>query len=128
MELVTQLNFRLAEGQNSCLYQLGVLDNGKKKGLSPDHLSASIETLKRMATELGAEATVLSESVGREGNTASVLVRRIPKALEEYLDVRIAVAGNVDSGKSSLVGVLTGSGNLDNGRGKYPGSLEISCN
>lgn len=117
VELVTQLNFRLAEGQNSCLYQLGVLDNGKKKGLSPDQLSASIQTLERMATELGAEATVLSESAGREGNTASVLVRRVPKALEEYLDVRIAVAGNVDSGKSTLVGVLTGSGNLDNGRG-----------
>jgi GTPase len=31
-------------------------------------------------------------------------------------DVRIAVVGNVDSGKSTLIGVLTG-GQLDNGRG-----------
>ena len=31
-------------------------------------------------------------------------------------DVRIAVVGNVDSGKSTLIGVLTG-GSLDNGRG-----------
>lgn len=31
-------------------------------------------------------------------------------------DVRVAVVGNVDSGKSTLVGVLTG-GQLDNGRG-----------
>jgi len=31
-------------------------------------------------------------------------------------DVRVAVVGNVDSGKSTLIGVLTG-GSLDNGRG-----------
>ena len=31
-------------------------------------------------------------------------------------DVRVAVVGNVDSGKSTLIGVLTG-GQLDNGRG-----------
>ena len=31
-------------------------------------------------------------------------------------DVRIAIVGNVDSGKSTLIGVLTG-GDLDNGRG-----------
>lgn len=35
---------------------------------------------------------------------------------EGFYDVRCAVVGNVDSGKSTLVGVLTG-GQLDNGRG-----------
>jgi small GTP-binding protein len=33
-----------------------------------------------------------------------------------FYDVRVAVVGNVDAGKSSLIGVLTG-GQLDNGRG-----------
>lgn len=33
-----------------------------------------------------------------------------------YIDMRIAICGNVDSGKSTLVGVLT-KGQLDNGRG-----------
>jgi len=33
-----------------------------------------------------------------------------------FFDVRVAVVGNVDSGKSTLIGVLTG-GALDNGRG-----------
>lgn len=38
--------------------------------------------------------------------------------LENYKDnyIRIVIAGNVDSGKSTLVGVLT-KGILDNGRG-----------
>ena len=31
-------------------------------------------------------------------------------------DVRVAVVGNVDSGKSTMIGVLTG-GDLDDGRG-----------
>lgn len=49
---------------------------------------------------------------------ASVLVRQLPETLEDYLDLRVAVAGNVDSGKSTLIGVLTGCGALDNGRGR----------
>lgn len=36
------------------------------------------------------------------------------KAKED--DIRVAVVGNVDSGKSTLVGVLT-KGELDDGRG-----------
>ncbi|KAL0177192.1 hypothetical protein M9458_026086, partial [Cirrhinus mrigala] len=34
-----------------------------------------------------------------------------------FLDLRVAVLGNVDSGKSTLLGVLT-QGELDNGRGR----------
>jgi GTPase len=37
-------------------------------------------------------------------------------AVREENDVRIAVIGNVDSGKSTLVGVLT-KGIMDDGRG-----------
>mmetsp|Transcript_521 Transcript_521/g.1784 ORF Transcript_521/g.1784 Transcript_521/m.1784 type:complete len:553 (+) Transcript_521:333-1991(+) len=117
-QLVTQMKFRLLEGQGEAIYQVGVEDDGRVRGLSDEALAASLATLKRMATELGAETTVLRESVGREGKCAEVLVRHIPESIEEYHDLRIAVAGNVDSGKSTLVGVLTGCGNLDNGRGR----------
>src|SRR5690349_7327695 len=51
---------------------------------------------------------------GVSGKVAEVLVRRY--ANEEFLEVRVAVVGNVDSGKSTLLGVLT-RGQLDNGRG-----------
>ena len=40
-----------------------------------------------------------------------------PESPREENDVRIAVVGNVDSGKSTLVGVLTRN-TLDDGRGK----------
>ena len=35
---------------------------------------------------------------------------------EDFMEVRVAVVGNVDSGKSTLLGVLT-HGVLDDGRG-----------
>lgn len=99
VQLVTQMKFRLSEGAGECFYEVGVEDNGTRKGISDSELKNSIETLERMAAELGAEASVLSETAGREGNTATVIVRRIPKTLTEYTDIRIATCGNVDSGK-----------------------------
>lgn len=46
---------------------------------------------------------------------AEFLVRRRPQN-DDFQEVRVAVVGNVDAGKSTLLGVLT-HGELDNGRG-----------
>ena len=35
----------------------------------------------------------------------------------QFIDIRLAVLGNVDAGKSTVLGVLT-QGQLDNGRGR----------
>jgi GTPase len=117
VQLVTQLKFRLAEGGGEAIYEVGVEDDGQPKGLPPRDLARSLDTLQAMAAELDAEISVLREADGKQGRVAQVLVRKLPSSLEEYPDVRIAVCGQVDSGKSSLVGVLTGNGALDNGRG-----------
>lgn len=45
------------------------------------------------------------------------LIRRLLTDLESFLDIRVAVIGNVDAGKSTMLGVLT-KGSLDDGRGK----------
>lgn len=45
------------------------------------------------------------------------MIRIRPSRAEEIIEVRCAVVGNVDSGKSTLTGVLT-RGGLDDGRGK----------
>ncbi|KAG0278151.1 hypothetical protein BGZ95_004577 [Linnemannia exigua] len=49
--------------------------------------------------------------------TSYVMIRKTPKSVEELLELRVAVVGNVDAGKSTLLGVLT-KGVLDDGRGK----------
>ncbi|NHJ49193.1 MAG: elongation factor 1-alpha [Asgard group archaeon] len=112
--LVTQMKFRLQEGQGEAIYEIGIEDNGYPKGLSEEELEMSIETLRKMAKKLNADISVLRTRDGESGKVAEVLVRRL--AEEEFLEIRVAVAGNVDSGKSTLVGVLT-RGKLDNGRG-----------
>lgn len=117
VQLVTQLKYRLSEGQGEAIYEVGVEDDGRLTGLDDEGLASSLRTLQEMAEELGAETSVVREKEGHNGKVAQVLVRQTPKAFEDYVDLRIAAAGNVDSGKSTLVGVLTGCGGLDNGRG-----------
>jgi GTPase len=112
--LVSQMKFRLLEGQGEAIYEIGIEDNGYPKGISEDELQGTIATIKKMATELNADVTVLRERDGEKGKVAEVLVRKL--ADEEYHEIRVAVTGNVDSGKSTLVGVIT-QGKLDDGDG-----------
>lgn len=49
--------------------------------------------------------------------SAHILIRRTPQSVKDFLETRIAVVGNVDAGKSTLLGVLT-KGSLDDGRGR----------
>lgn len=55
-------------------------------------------------------------------HTADVLVRRRAGEGVSPMEVRVAIIGNVDSGKSTLVGVLTRS-MLDDGRGLARGKV-----
>uniref|UniRef100_A0A0F8AIN1 GTP-binding protein 2 n=1 Tax=Larimichthys crocea TaxID=215358 RepID=A0A0F8AIN1_LARCR len=120
--LATQLKWRLQEGRGEAVYQIGVEDNGLLVGLTEADMKASLKTLKRMAEKVGADITLLRErevDYDLDRNTrkiAEVLVRKVPDD-QQFLDLRVAVLGNVDSGKSTLLGVLT-QGELDNGRGR----------
>ncbi|KAK2819543.1 hypothetical protein Q7C36_021189 [Tachysurus vachellii] len=119
--LATQLKWRLQEGRGEAVYQIGVEDNGLLVGLTDNDMKASINTLRRMAQKVGADITLLRErEVDYESDKprriAEVLVRKVPDN-QQFLDLRVAVLGNVDSGKSTLLGVLT-QGELDNGRGR----------
>uniref|UniRef100_A0A673L3X2 Tr-type G domain-containing protein n=1 Tax=Sinocyclocheilus rhinocerous TaxID=307959 RepID=A0A673L3X2_9TELE len=119
--LATQMKWRLQEGRGEAVYQIGVEDNGLLVGLTEEDMKASLKTLRRMAEKVGADITVLRErEVDHDSDEphriAEVLVRKVPDD-QQFLDLRVAVLGNVDSGKSTLLGVLT-QGELDNGRGR----------
>ncbi|XP_048061892.1 GTP-binding protein 2 [Megalobrama amblycephala] len=119
--LATQMKWRLQEGRGEAVYQIGVEDNGLLVGLSEEDMKASLKTLRRMAEKVGADITVLRErevdyDTDEPHRIAEVLVRKVPDD-QQFLDLRVAVLGNVDSGKSTLLGVLT-QGELDNGRGR----------
>ncbi|KAJ2688970.1 hypothetical protein IWW39_001849 [Coemansia spiralis] len=69
------------------------------------------------ATEQDKTMSAPSVPSSVRGRTAYYLIRRKPQGVEQILEVRVAVAGNVDAGKSTMLGVLT-QGRLDDGRGK----------
>lgn len=155
--LVTQMKWRLREGQGEAVYEIGVCDNGKLAGLCRGEMDASIDTLRTMSKLADAECIVLKEfSVADSVNAIppthkhhhskpklawaesddgsdTVELPSVPLSTEKYVcevlirrsqdedcmwtDLRVAMLGNVDAGKSTLCGVLT-HGELDNGAGK----------
>ncbi|KAL0120959.1 hypothetical protein PUN28_008581 [Cardiocondyla obscurior] len=137
--LVTQMKWRLREGHGEAIYQIGVEDNGRLAGLTKEEMKASLKTLKDMASRLGATVRVLRERIAtssasktlasqnninnnkEEKKVAEVLVKKLRKDDREdqdsIVDLRLAVTGAQDAGKSTLLGVLT-QGELDNGRGR----------
>lgn len=120
--LITQMKWRLEEGEGEAIYEIGVEDNGMLVGLSKPDLDASMESLQTMALRLGAaisvlrERTIETEDEENPRHALEILVRKVPED-QQFIDLRLAVLGNVDGGKSTLLGVLT-QGELDNGRGR----------
>lgn len=79
------------------------------------------ETVTEVVHAAKAELTLVGRKTTDDAGVGHVvvvdehLVRRKPEC-DDFQEVRIAVVGNVDSGKSTLLGVLTHC-ELDNGRG-----------
>mmetsp|Transcript_3599 Transcript_3599/g.9339 ORF Transcript_3599/g.9339 Transcript_3599/m.9339 type:complete len:669 (-) Transcript_3599:162-2168(-) len=107
------LHARLFEGQGETLLEIGPMDAAA--------VDAAVSRLAAITLdELGAGAHLVhTRDSGRGAKDtrvrADVLVR-LPPSEQRHLNLRVAVVGNVDAGKSTLVGVLVG-GALDNGRG-----------
>ena len=115
-EIATQLKYRIEEGLGEAIYEIGVMDDGRVVGLSEEELKTSLKNLEEAAKRIGAKVTVIREVNGKIGKAVEVLVRRTKESGNFPIWLYIPVLGNVDSGKSSLVGVLT-TGIYDDGRG-----------
>ncbi|GIY79357.1 GTP-binding protein 1 [Caerostris darwini] len=113
-ELIQKLAIRLESGHGEVIYNIGTGDNGSC-GLSEEEMDASVATLESMASTLEADCVLLRKHKVEQGDVSEYLVRKRAKD-NDFVEVRVAVIGNVDAGKSTLLGVLT-HGELDNGRG-----------
>ncbi|KAH9961331.1 GTP-binding protein 1 [Russula dissimulans] len=78
-------------------------------------IDAMIVHLGQLVEEVGGKICILLRAGGPHPR-ASVLLRLPPPDVSLIPEVRCAVVGNVDSGKSTILGVLT-RGGLDDGRG-----------
>ncbi|XP_069823380.1 GTP-binding protein 1 [Dendropsophus ebraccatus] len=113
--LLHQLRDRMDEGRGETIYVIGQGSDGTEYGLNEEDMEASVATVTSMAEQIGADMILLREHQEAGGKVRDYLVRKCVGD-NDFLEVRVAVVGNVDAGKSTLLGVLT-HGELDNGRG-----------
>lgn len=86
-----------------------------------EQLVALLTRIRRSTSHLKAHFSELyshtSSGEAAGGPFGTWMIRSIPNGVEDIMEVRVAVVGNVDAGKSTMLGVLT-RGGLDDGRGK----------
>ncbi|KAL5343097.1 P-loop containing nucleoside triphosphate hydrolase protein [Aspergillus crustosus] len=123
------LQSRIDEGHGETIFDLGLEDGGETMALSLGQWNTALQRLCEAATTLSAhcrilltynvggpeESPVLNDRI--KGSWGKVLVRQPAETVEEMAEIRMAVVGNVDAGKSTMLGVLV-KGGLDDGRGK----------
>ncbi|CAF3438472.1 unnamed protein product [Fusarium graminearum] len=131
-QLENLVSDRLDEGFGECVFEIGYESHGESMNLTLDQWNHAYKTLQRAAKRVRADCDLLlTKNVGGDVEAAStsagpvkdkscsgkVLIRQTPSTIEDVIETRIAVVGNVDAGKSSMLGVLV-KGDLDDGRGR----------
>lgn len=113
--LTSQMRYRLEEGSGECFYNIGITDNGEMIGLSPQEYEKTFDILQKVCNKNNYYINLLStQKIDKEKNVYEFVVRE--KNPIKYIDIKVGIGGNVDSGKSSLLGTLI-SGIPDDGRG-----------
>ena len=113
--LASQMRYRCNEGNSECIYNIGVEDDGTMSGLTEEEYELTMKCLHDAASLNDCSVSLLTTTpVSNNKLVYEVLVRERNEA--SYIDVKTAIAGSVDCGKSTLLSVLT-TGNPDNGRG-----------
>lgn len=120
VRLENQLRWRLNQGCGECFYVIGISDDGTLTGLIRSEYDESIDNIRTIATGLNADVSVVEEKIVNDRIIGRLFIREIKHS--NYTEIRIAVAGNVDGGKTTLCGVLS-KGKLDDGRGSARASV-----
>ena len=115
-KIATQMRWRCCcEGGGEAIYTVGIEDDGTVVGINDSDYNKTISILSSAAKKNNFSIKILTKTkVNNDKNLYEVLIREINK--DKYIDVKVAIAGSVDSGKSTLMGVLT-SGKYDDSRG-----------
>ncbi|TDZ18808.1 GTP-binding protein 1 [Colletotrichum orbiculare MAFF 240422] len=126
------LRERIEEGHGETVFELGFENNSDSMALSLEQWNTAYTRVQEAAKRIRADCQLLmTKNVGGNVEAASttakpgkdshcsgkIVIRQTPATVEDVIETRIAVVGNVDAGKSSLLGVLV-KGDLDDGRGR----------
>ena len=111
---MTQMKYRIDEGLGEALYFIGVEDDGTLLGLNENEYRESIYNLELIANKINCTIIKIYETIKNNNFIGEFLIRRNNN---NQINIKIGVAGNVDSGKSTTIGTMT-KNILDDGRGK----------
>ncbi|SAL95890.1 hypothetical protein [Absidia glauca] len=112
--LKASLTTRMESGET--LFELGCEDDGTDMMLTQDEYNQCLATMSKVVEGIGADFI----DIGGDNNKKKgghLMIRKRLTSVEDLLEIRVAVVGNVDAGKSTTLGVLT-KDMLDDGRGK----------
>lgn len=131
--LVELITLRLEDGHGETLFDIGFEHNGDSMHLNKADWERAWGRLQTAAKQVNADCQLLltrnvegdvdvgsiasDKSKKDKDCSGKILIRQNPASVENVIETRIAVVGNVDAGKSSMLGVLV-KGDLDDGRGR----------
>jgi GTPase len=84
-KLVTQLNYRLFEGNGKAIYNIGFMDDGTPKGLPMDQILASLGNLYKMCAEVKANLESFRAFQGESGYCANVYITKTMSSTFEII-------------------------------------------
>ena len=114
-KLQSQMKFRMEEGNGECIYKLGVADDGEIKGITLKEYTQTFSLINIIAIKNNYFINkICTKPVDGDKNIYELLIRE--KNTSNYIDIKVAIKGGVDAGKSTLLSILT-HGKLDDGRG-----------
>jgi GTPase len=114
-KILSQMSYRIAEGNGEAFYKIGLDDDGTSIGITEKEYNDVIVLFEELTKKRNFSFKLISEEkVTEERKVYEFLVR---EKINKYSNTKIVCMGNVDSGKSTLLGVLL-SGENDDGRGR----------
>jgi GTPase len=123
--IYSDVQYRVQLTQGETMYTIGgetwnsILNNStdKEEILSQSENNNNLEYFIEMMQKIAASQNLTFQELRRNTDKSTVdIMLRKDSTEKDFIEVRVAVIGNVDAGKSTVLGVLTHA-ELDNGRG-----------
>ena len=114
-KMESQIRYRINEGDGECVFILGITDSGILIGLTKNEYEESKTILYNICTKNHYSIMELRQVELEDKKIVyEFLIREVDN--NKYLNTKVGIAGNVDSGKSTTLGCLI-SGKNDDGNG-----------
>lgn len=97
------LKRRLAEGRGEALFEFGYEDNGDPMGFTKEEYDTAFANLISLLGNLNAQCAILQgtnvegfeeSTTDDKGVRSKLMIRQVPKSMEDLLEIRVAVVGN----------------------------------